>query len=145
MHVILRYEIEKALIEGDLKISELPEIWDAKMNEYLGLSTKDNYKDGVMQDVHWPAGTFGYFPAYTLGSLMAAQFFTSAQTAHPDIKPTLSQGDFSTLNNWLRQQVHARGSSVNNEKLLQEATGESLNPDYFLQHLKHRYEIDSHG
>jgi len=139
LHVILRYEIEKDLIEGDLKISELPEIWDAKMTEYLGLSTKNNYKDGVMQDVHWPSGTFGYFPAYTLGSLMSAQFFASAQEAHPDIKSKLSHGDFTLLKNWLGQHVHAKGSSINNENLLQQVTGESLNPSYFLQHIKERY------
>jgi len=137
--VILRYEIEKELLEGRLTVRELPDIWDAKMTEYLDLSTKNNDKNGVMQDVHWPAGTFGYFPAYTLGSLMAAQFFSCAEKTYPDIRSALAQGDFSKLNDWLHQHVHALGSSLNNEQMLEKATGEPLNPQYFLQHVKSRY------
>jgi len=142
LHVIVRYEIEKELFKGNLKISELPEIWNAKMTKYLNLSTKGDYKNGVMQDVHWPCGAFGYFPAYTLGSLMAAQFFASAEKAYPTIKTELSRGDFSTLTGWLHKNVHEHGSSVNNIALLQNATGEGLNPDYFLEHIKRRYQAE---
>ena len=94
LHIILRYELEKQLIEGDMSITDLPDAWDAGMKQYLGLSTKDNYRDGVMQDVHWPSGAFGYFPAYTLGSLIAAQLFNAAKKARPDILDQISTGNF---------------------------------------------------
>ena len=135
LHVILRYEIERDLFSGQLALKDLPDAWDDKMQTYLGLSTKGNDKDGVMQDVHWPSGAFGYFPAYTLGRLMAQQFYTAALKSAPDIPEKISQGDFSGLMQWLRQHVHEKGSSLTTDDLLKQATGESLNPDYFLQHL----------
>lgn len=139
LHVILRYELERDLFNNALSISELPDAWDAKMNDYLGLSTKNNFKDGVMQDVHWPAGIFGYFPAYTLGSLMAAQWFAAAKRAHPEIDDQLAAGDFTALNEWLRIHVHERASSVSTQKLLVDATGEDLNPQFFIDHIHERY------
>lgn len=139
MHVILRYEIEQALIADDVTVEDLPELWDAKMQEYFGLSTKGNFKDGVMQDVHWPSGAFGYFPAYTLGSLIAAQLFSSAKQAHPNIPQEISTGEFATLFEWLNKNVHSRASSVSTKQLLIDATGETLNPDYFIRHVKQRY------
>lgn len=139
LHVILRYEIEKNLIDGDTKTEDLPAVWDAKMKLYLGLSTGKDYKDGVMQDVHWPAGLFGYFPAYTLGSLTAAQLFAAAQKAQPELKQRLSRGDFSHLYDWLIPHFQARASSVDFNTLMVEATGEVLNPDYFIKHVEQRY------
>lgn len=141
LHVILRYEIEHDLFNERIQINDLPDVWNEKMTEYLGLSTKDNYQDGVMQDVHWPSGAFGYFPAYTLGSLIAAQLFAKAIKAHPNIKTDISNGQFSDLTSWLHQHIHQKGSSVDFETLLKEATGEALNPEYFLQHVKRRYQV----
>jgi len=106
LHVILRYEIEKELIEGDLKVTDLPNAWDEKMKDYFGHNTDGNYKDGVMQDVHWPAGLLGYFPAYTLGSLTAAQLFNSAKKANPQIPTQLAQGNFSGLERMSIQRLH---------------------------------------
>ena len=140
LHVLLRYEIEKDLLNEKIRIQDLPDIWNDKMTTYLEISTKNNFKDGVMQDVHWPSGTFGYFPAYTLGRLMAAQLFASALKAHPNIKNDIANGNFSTLNQWLHENVHTRGSLVNNKTLLDDATGESLNPNYFLKHIEARYQ-----
>ncbi len=88
LHVILRFELEKDLIEGRLESPDLPEAWDAKMSEYLGLSTLDNSKDGPMQDVHWPGGAFGYFPTYTLGAMMAAQHWAALEKDHPSAATT---------------------------------------------------------
>lgn len=139
LHVIIRYEIEKDLLSGATHISDLPEIWDAKMSEYLNISTKDNYKDGVMQDVHWPSGTFGYFPAYTLGRLIAAQLFHFATHAEPSILTDLSQGNFTQLKQWLNQHIHSKGSSLPQQQLLESATNEPLNSNYFLQRIKERY------
>jgi len=139
LHVILRFEIERDLINGLITTADIPEIWDSKMTAYLGLSTAGNYSDGCLQDVHWPAGLFGYFPSYTLGAMTAAQLFRSAGLQHPELLGQLQSGDFSVLVSWLRQHVHQRGCSVSAEKLVEDATGESLNSNYFIDHLKQRY------
>jgi carboxypeptidase Taq len=94
VQVILRYELEKSLIDGSLTVADLPEAWHQKMQDYFGLSTAGNYKNGVMQDVHWPAGLIGYFPTYTLGALMAAQLFAAAKASQPDLMKQLANGDF---------------------------------------------------
>jgi carboxypeptidase Taq len=139
LHVILRYELEKALFAGKLRVADLPEAWDAAMQSSLQLSTKNNYKNGVMQDVHWPAGMFGYFPAYTLGSATAAQLFASAKKQHPEIPTQLSQGNFTGLFDWLGKNVHQRASSMTYSQLMQDATGETLTSKYFIAHVKNRY------
>jgi carboxypeptidase Taq len=138
-HIILRYEIERDLIEGKLDVADLPEAWDVKMQELLGLSTKDNYKDGCMQDVHWPSGRFGYFPSYTLGAMYAAQMFAAAKKEHPNMLSRIENGDFTTLNDWLRKRVWSKGSSVTVEELLEQSTGETLNINFFKDHLISRY------
>lgn len=133
LHVILRYEIEQQLFKGQIDITDLPEVWHSYMQQFFQLSTKGNDKDGVMQDVHWPAGIFGYFPSYTLGTLIAAQLFQTMLQANPGIPAEIAQGNFSTLFTWLQQHIHSRASSVDVDTLLRDATGETLNPDYFLQ------------
>lgn len=142
LHVIIRYELEQQLLEGDLSVEDLPEVWDQLMTNYLGLSTKNNYRDGVMQDVHWPSAAFGYFPAYTFGNLFAAQLFHAVTNQHNEILTELSQGNFQTLLAWLNKQVHSRASSVPFARLVTESTGEALTPDYFFNHLKKRYLED---
>ena len=139
LHVILRYELEKQLIEKNMKVTDLPEAWNVAMKQYLAISTKDDYKNGVMQDVHWPSGLFGYFPSYTLGRLTAAQLFTVAQKSHPEILTQLQQGNFTRLYEWLQENIFAKASSVNYDQLMQDATQECLNPDYFIMHVKRRY------
>jgi carboxypeptidase Taq len=139
LHVILRYELEKALIDGSLTVADLPEAWHQKMTDYFGLSTAGNYKNGVMQDVHWPAGLIGYFPTYTLGALMAAQLFEAAKTSQPETLQQIETGDFTGLLSWLRQHVHNRGSAVSVDQLMTDATGLPLTTDAFLTHLHRRY------
>ncbi len=139
LHVILRYEIEKDLIEGRAEVKDLPDMWHAKMQEYLCISTIDNYTDGCMQDVHWPAGLFGYFPTYTLGAMTAAQLFSSAREQVPDIPGGIARGDFRPLLGWLRENIHSKGKFLGFDELLINATGETLNADYFISHLKRRY------
>ena len=139
LHVILRYEIEKELIEGNVQVADIPEFWNSKMAEYLQRDTRGDYKDGCLQDVHWNAGLFGYFPTYTLGAMMAAQIFAAAKRAMPSVLDDISRGEFSNLLNWLRENVHGKGSFHSVSDLLVSATGEDLNEAFFVNHLKQRY------
>ncbi|HEY6598667.1 MAG TPA: carboxypeptidase M32 [Pseudomonadales bacterium] len=139
LHVILRYEIERALLAGDLGVADLPAVWDAKMQRYLGRSTKDDYRDGCMQDVHWFCGLFGYFPTYTLGAVMAAQLFAAIRQQNRAAIDGIGRGDFAPLLAWLRRHVHGRGSLVTADQLLLEATGATLNTRAFKAHLSARY------
>ncbi len=138
-HVMLRYELERDLISGKLSVRDLPAAWDAKMKLYLGISTLGNDKDGCLQDVHWPAGAFGYFPLYTLGALVAAQLFAAAADSLPDLPSNLRNGDLSALNRWLDERVWSQGSRLSVSELLVAATGSGLDPAVFIQHLEQRY------
>lgn len=139
LHVILRYEIEQQLFASEITIADLPEVWDSYMQKYLGLSTKGDDKNGVMQDVHWPSGIFGYFPAYTFGALIAAQLFSAVKKSLPDLKEQLKQGDFKSLLHWLRTHIHEKGRLLPYQELLRQATGEELNADFYFAHIKERY------
>jgi carboxypeptidase Taq len=139
LHVILRYEIEQQLIAGNLGAKDVPEIWDAKMREYLHLSTIDNPKDGPMQDVHWPSGAFGYFPSYTLGAMMAAQQWAAVERAHPNVQDDLRNGRFDTINNWRHKNIWSKASTLSTPELMRAATRETLQARYFTAHLKRRY------
>ncbi len=138
-HIVLRYEIERALIDGDIEVDDIPALWDEKMQAWLGLSTQGNYRDGCMQDIHWTDGGFGYFPTYTLGAMYAAQLFQSARQTLPRLEDDIAQGDVSTLFDWLRQNIWQHGSRFTTAQLIENATGEDLNPQWFRQHLEARY------
>ena len=142
LHIILRFELEQALIAGDLAVRDIPDAWDDAMLRYLGLSTRDNLKDGCMQDVHWFAGLFGYFPSYSLGALTAAQLFDAASRANPDLEQQIEAGEFRSLIEWLRQKIHGRGQLLNAEDLLVDVTGERLDARFFKAHLERRYLAD---
>lgn len=139
LHVILRYEIEKGLVEGTIQPRDVPEAWNARMTEYLGLDTRDNYKDGPMQDVHWPSGAFGYFPSYTLGAMIAAQLWSSLEKDHPSAREDMRKGRFVEINDWRRDKIWSQASRYSTPELLVQATGEKLNGTYFEEHLKRRY------
>jgi len=139
LHVILRFEIEQELVTGRLAAKDVPELWDAKMKEYLGLSTAGNFKDGPMQDVHWPSGAFGYFPSYTLGAMMAAQQWTAVERAMPDAAQEISRGNFSGINDWRRKNIWSKASMLSTPEIMRQATGEPLNARYFEEHLRRRY------
>ena len=138
-HVILRYEIERALIEGDINVGDVPALWHEKMQSYLGLSTQENYRDGCMQDIHWPGGSFGYFPSYTLGAMYAAQEFAAAKRAIPDLQNKIITGDLAPLFTWLKENIWSKASFLTTDELITAATGEPLNASYFKQHLEQRY------
>ncbi|MGX8899573.1 MULTISPECIES: carboxypeptidase M32 [Citrobacter] len=138
-HVILRYEIERALINGDIEVDDIPALWNEKMQAWLGLSTVGDYRNGCMQDIHWTDGGFGYFPSYTLGAMYAAQLFSAAHRALPDLNQSIAQGEFSALFDWLRQNIWQHGSRFTTEQLITQATGEPLSSRYFRAHLEARY------
>jgi carboxypeptidase Taq len=139
LHVILRFEIEKDLISGALAPKDVPEVWDSKMNEYLGLRTIDNPKDGPMQDVHWPSGAFGYFPSYTLGAMIAAQLWVALEKVQPSVRNDIREGRFVGLNDWRHEHIWSQASHWSTPELLERATGEPLNAAYFADHLRWRY------
>ncbi len=139
LHVILRYELEKDLVSGKLQVRDIPEAWDARMTEYLGLSTIDNPKDGPMQDVHWPGGAFGYFPSYTLGAMIAAQLGDAMRRDIPDMADQMRHGEFGAINQWRSDKVWTQASRYSTPDLITRATGEPLNADHFKVHLKSRY------
>ncbi|MBR2689924.1 MAG: carboxypeptidase M32 [Aquamicrobium sp.] len=139
LHVILRFELEQDLVSGNLEVADLPEAWDARMRDYLGLSTIDNAADGPMQDVHWPSAAFGYFPSYTLGAMMAAQQWAALTREHPAADEDIARGDFDVVNGWRREHIWSQGSRYSTPELLERATGEKLNAAHFITHLKRRY------
>ncbi|PWR19846.1 carboxypeptidase M32 [Zavarzinia compransoris] len=137
-HVILRYRLERAMIAGDLKVADLPGAWNEGMAALLGI-TPPSDADGCMQDIHWPGGSFGYFPTYTLGAMAAAQLFAAATAADGAILPGIAQGDFKPLLAWLRPHVHEKGSSQTTDEVLIGATGLPLGTAAFKAHLERRY------
>lgn len=139
LHVILRYNIEKKLFNEELTIAELPECWDYYMQQYLGLSTCEDDANGVLQDVHWPSGAYGYFPSYTLGRMFAAQMYQSMLVDIPDTENHISTGDFFSIVRWLREHVHSKASSLESGDLIKKVTGKELSADDFLHHIKNRY------
>jgi carboxypeptidase Taq len=139
LHVILRFEIEQDLISGKLAPKDVPEAWNAKMQDYLGLSTAGNFKDGPMQDVHWPSGAFGYFPSYTLGAMMAAQQWAAVERAVPGASAQIAKGDFSAINAWRKENIWSKASMLSTPDIMRQATGEPLNAKYFEAHLRRRY------
>ena len=141
LHVILRYRLETALLDGGLEVDEIPDAWHEGMSTSLGLSTAGNFTDGCMQDVHWFAGLLGYFPSYTLGAVMAAQIFRAARDRIPGLDDAIREGSFHVLFDWLRQHVHGRGSLLPSLDLVADVTGSKLGTDAFLGHLRTRYAL----
>lgn len=137
LHIILRFELELALLGGSLKVEDLPEAFNAKLKDYLGVEPK-TLAEGALQDIHWSQGYIGYFPTYLLGSLFAAQSFATFQLNEP-WEDDFEIGDFASLLGWLRKDVHELGHVTDFGQLVQEVTGEPLNPQYWLGHVSARY------
>jgi carboxypeptidase Taq len=137
-HVILRFRLERALIDGSLRVDDLPGAWSEGLHALLGISPPDDAR-GCLQDIHWYDGAFGYFPSYTLGAMAAAQLMAAAREQVPDLDEALGQGDAAPLLGWLRQNVHALGSSLTFNEILHAATGRKLDPTAFEAHLRARY------
>lgn len=140
LHVIIRFEVERALIGREIEAEDLPRAWNEKMREYLGITPPD-YSNGVMQDVHWPAGAFGYFPSYGLGTIYGAQFYAKAATDVGDPDLFFESGHFAPFVKWFRDNVHSQGSRYLPRDLVRQATGEALNPRYLMDYLGRKYGI----
>lgn len=141
-HVVLRFEIERPLIEGEIEAEDIPALWDAKMQELLGVDTRGNFRDGPLQDVHWPAGLFGYFPCYTLGAMYAAQWFAAMRLAMPDLDKRIGRGELQPVFDWLHENIWSAGCRWHTDELAVRASGEPLNPAHFQAHLRARYLPD---
>jgi carboxypeptidase Taq len=126
-------------MEGTISTADIPMLWDEKMKSYLDLDTKGNYKDGCMQDVHWPGGSFGYFPCYTLGAMLAAQFFKALKRDLPGLNASVESGDFTPIRSWLETHVWSKGSSQSPNDLIKNATGKELSDSDYRAHLEERY------
>ena len=138
-HVILRFEIERALISGEIEADDIPELWASKMQEYLGVDVAGSFDNGCMQDIHWPAGMFGYFPSYTLGAMYASQYFATIRKLHPNLDSCIANRDLSPVMNWLDTNIWSQASRWSTDVLVTRATGEPLNADHFRKHLEARY------
>ena len=137
-HVILRYRLEQAMLAGDLSIADLPGAWNEGLRQLLGVTPTDDGQ-GCLQDIHWYAGAWGYFPTYTLGAMAAAQIYEAALKAQPEIPKAIARGDFSPLMAWLATHIHGKGSLLSTGDLLAAATGAPLRSDIFESHLRRRY------
>lgn len=138
LHVILRHRLERSLVAGELEVVDLPGAWNEGMRELVGVTPPDD-RLGCLQDIHWPVGGFGYFPCYTLGAMLAAQLFRSAQAQVPGLLTSIGEGDFASLLIWLRHNVHGQGAMPRFRDLVESASGAPLTVEPFLAHLRERY------
>ncbi len=138
LHIILRYEIEKGLIDGTYRADDLPDIWKEKMADYVGVVPPNN-RLGCLQDVHWSSGYVGYFPTYALGCIYAAQFFDQFKKDHPDYEEEMRKGDFSFVKNWLVNNIHRHGRMYNSLELIEKVTKRPLSSKYFIEHLQCKF------
>jgi carboxypeptidase Taq len=139
LHIAIRFEVESRLISGDLEVRDLPAAWDELYQRYLGVRPA-NATEGVLQDIHWAHGSFGYFPTYTLGSIMAAQLYAAAGRAIPDLEEGFAAGEFGPLLAWLRENVHQAGQRYLPEELIERATGAPLDPSELVTYLRRKTE-----
>jgi len=138
MHIMLRLEIEMGLMEGTVEVKDLPEIWNAKMEDYLGISPP-NDAQGVLQDIHWSGGMIGYFPTYALGNLASVQLWDKMLEENPNIPDEIARGEFETILGWMREKVHQYGSKYEPQELMVKATGSKITPEPYIEYLKTKY------
>jgi carboxypeptidase Taq len=138
LHIMIRYEIERALIEDGLDVAELPDVWNQKMQTCLGLVPETDTA-GVLQDVHWSMGAIGYFPTYTLGNLYAAQFYDQARLEIANLEDHIAAGRLTVLTKWLNQKIHRWGRTYTVEHLVRRITGDTLSPEPFLKYVEQKY------
>ena len=138
LHIILRFEIELKLIEGQLAVADVPACWNEEFEKMLGLKvTRDS--DGCLQDIHWSSGTLGYFPTYTMGNLNAAQLMRRAKIDNPSLERELARGEYQNLLAWLRQKVHSQGQRRPPQDLMKSATGEPTTSSYHIEYLRKKF------
>jgi carboxypeptidase Taq len=138
LHVMLRVELEMALIEGQLAVTDLEDAWNGRMRQYLGLTPPDAAR-GVLQDIHWSAGLLGYFATYTLGNVVAAQLSRTFRSEHASMDDAIRKGDFSELLKWLRTNLHQHGRKFQPHELVERITGGGIDPAPYLEYLEDKY------
>lgn len=143
LHIVLRYEVEKALLRDDLRVEEIPEVWNRLMMDSFGTDLKNDYRDGCMQDVHWFAGLIGYFPCYSLGALTAAQLYQAMEREIGDIEDDFVAGRFDRSLGWQRTNIHSRGQLIPSFELIEDVTGSPLGCEAFITHVSSRYGFGS--
>jgi carboxypeptidase Taq len=138
LHIIVRFEIEKGLIEGSIRVKDVPAVWNEKMRECLGIAPPYD-GEGCLQDIHWSLGFIGYFPTYTLGNLYAAQIFEAFSHAHPDWKEKVRHGNLDFVREWLTTHIHQYGRQFSSEEMCRKVTGRPLSEQPFIDYLNHKY------
>jgi len=139
LHIMLRFDIESALINGKIEAEDIPELWDEKMQSYLGVDTKGDYMNGCLQDIHWTDGAFGYFPSYTMGAINAAQLFNQIKQDHPDWQESMRRGDIGFIRGWLHDHIWSKGCELESQELMVKATGAGSSAAALMTHLEDRY------
>lgn len=138
LHIMLRLELEIALIEGQLQVKDLPEAWNNSMQDYLGVKPTNDAL-GVLQDIHWSSGYFGYFSTYALGNLVSAQLWESLNKQIPDILDHIETGEFESLTAWMKDKIHRHGAKFEPQELIQRITGSKIDPEPYLRYLTQKY------
>ena len=138
LHIILRFELELALITGELAVQDLPDAWNSKFTDFFGI-TPPTAAEGVLQDIHWSMGAYGYFPTYALGNLYSAQFFTAMKREMPNIDDKIANGNFPDILNWLRKNIHSSGSTYTAEEICRKVCGKTLDPEIFLTYIGEKF------
>lgn len=138
LHIIIRFELERALVNGDLEVEDLPDAWDRKYEKYLGISADSELK-GVLQDIHWYQGSIGYFPTYSLGSVLSAQIYRKAEEDIDSLDEKLASGEMQPLRDWLKENIHQKGCIYRTEELVEKVTGEKPTADYFLEYVNAKF------
>jgi carboxypeptidase Taq len=138
LHIMLRVEMEIGLLDGTIRVEDLPELWRTRMQEYIGVVPTTD-ATGVLQDIHWSIGAFGYFATYTLGNVISAQLWASYLRAHPDRDDQIRRGDFAPLLEWLRDNIHQHGRKYKAQEIVERVTGSRIDPQPYLEYLERKY------
>lgn len=138
LHIVVRFELERALINGELEVDELPSAWNDKYEQYLGIRPDSDSK-GVLQDIHWYQGSIGYFPTYSLGSILSAQFYSKADEEIDNLEEKIASGDLQPLREWLKENIHQKGCLYKTEELVENVTGEKPTADFFLDYIEEEF------
>jgi carboxypeptidase Taq len=138
LHILLRFELENELLEGTLKVKDLPEAWNARIKSYLGIDVP-NDREGVLQDIHWSGVSFAIFPGYTLGNLIGAQLMEKVRAEVPDLEGHIERGEFGVLLKWLRSNVHSHGRKFTPNELMERVTGKPLTPGPWIAYVRQKF------
>jgi carboxypeptidase Taq len=138
LHIILRYEIEKALMDGSLKVKEIPDVWNQKMRDYIGIVPPNNAQ-GCLQDIHWSMGGIGYFPTYALGNMYGAQFLAAFESTHPTWRREVAAGNLTFVRTWLWENIHRYGKEFSADELCKRVTGKPLSQESYIHYLTQKY------